>query len=193
MFVSYVAIILVFCPLGSLDHYYLTPASLDPNTGDDISNPAAGCFETSRGLVCTSNAPFMDGDTGLVDNYTSAGVHAWNRMSQSVTIRYRYTTAVQIRHISLFFYNSPSAGIGLPNITLSADGNELGYYITKNIRQADINRRHNVILRIVSPVQATIYSIMFTFTEDSSIDWLIVSELNLCEPQPPRSKQIQDS
>ncbi len=182
----------MFCPVGSLSSYALTPSPVDPNTGDDISNPA-GCFVSNGVLTCTSNAPFIDGDTGLVDNYTSAGVHAWNQMSQSITIRYRYTTAVQIRHISLFFYNSPSAGIGLPDITLSAGGNELDYYITNNeeLSQADINRRHNVILSLVSiPTATTIYSIVFTFAEDSNINLLIMSELNLCMT-PSTSKKMR--
>ncbi len=173
---------IVFCPVGSLNNYALIVVPVDPNTGDAISNPA-GCFVSNGLLTCTSNGPFIDGDTGLVDNYTSAGVHAWNRMSQSVTIRYRYTTAVQIRQISLFFYNSPSAGIGLPDITLSAGGSELDYFISNNeeLSQADINRRHNVILSLVSiPTATTIYSIVFTFAEDSNINRLILSELNLC-------------
>ena len=166
----------------SFSNYALTPLPVDPFTGDVITS-ISDCFpQPAMTLICATNPLLFDGDIGPVDNYTSAGVLAWNRSSQSVTINYRFNIAVQIRHFSFFFYNSPSSGIGLPDITISADGAELNYFISGNeeLSQTDINRRHNVILSLASPELDNSYTIVFTFAEDSNINWLILSELNRC-------------
>ena len=138
-----------------------------------------------------TNVPLVDGELGAVmsSGVTSSMVHAWSRSTGRVEITITFNRDVlssPIRHFNLFFYNIPSMGIGLPNIELFAGTTSttpLPYFLTGNQDiSRDDNGRRNVTLSLinvlVSPL-VRVYRVEFDFN-DADIDWLILSEVILC-------------
>ena len=192
-----------FVPLAAgLASYELNQgpsSSGDPLTG---GSTVGGCVNENEVYTCIpGGAPLVDGELGAVmSSVTSSMVHAWSRSTGRVVITITFDREIlssPIRHFNLFFYNIPSMGIGLPNIELFASTTSttpLPYFLTGNqdISQDD-NGRRNVTLSLinVSPLVkplVRVYRVEFDFN-DADIDWLILSELILCnEPSGGMSR-----
>ena len=109
-------------------------------------------------------------------------INAWNRSQSTVTVTFITSSPVQLRHIRLYFYNIPSINIGLPEVTLMAGGPQ-EYFVTgnQNLNSID-NRRRNVVLSYINDMVLTnTFEIVFGLTTRNEIDWLLLSEVELCQ------------
>ena len=160
------------------------PSEMDPLTNNDTLPPNA-CFEDATvvgGWLCLENSVILDGNLGFQPSPSSALFFAWNRSSQVVSVTVRYFPQVTIRHVQLFFYNKPSMGIGLPDITL-ASTRTLPHYITGNQHlRSDDDGRRNVTLSLVDTSERIgDFSVNFSFSDSNRVDWLLLSEVRICQ------------
>ena len=128
-------------------------------------------------------------DTGSADLDTSK-VFAWNR---EVSIAFTFATT-KVNRVNLFFYNIPSSGIGLPPAELYwgiTDAlfpeNFLSHVIVGNQDLSHDDRTPRNISLVVTTDQNSTqipdyrhFGIRFTFRETSLIDWILLSEVQLC-------------
>ena len=160
----------------------------DPFSNTDTLGP--GCLpnpSTDNSLECYSNVRpppvLLDGGIGQEQGPPNVStISAWSRSQSTVTITFITSLTVQVRHIRLYFYNIPSMNIGLPEVTLMAGGPQ-EYFVTgiQNLNSTD-NRRRNVILSYTnSLVRINTFEIVFGFTNRTEIDWLLLSEVELCQ------------
>ena len=156
-------------------------------------NPATGNFECS--VVGNIHPVLIDGQLGSEESPPNASsINAWSRtQGQTVTVTFLYTVSPAVRHVHLYFYHIPSMGIGLPDVRLVADGQPQPYYVTgnQNLSSTDARRR-NVVLSFAGTITAqSRFTVNFDFSEDSNVDWLFLSELELCtEPNRGMSYYI---
>ena len=168
-----------------------------PDTTDSI---ASRCFVSALVVTCQGpadevSAKLADGDLGPVDLDVSA-VHAWNEsFSIDPQLCSTNTPSVTVTAVNLFFYNIPSMGVGLPpDIELFYGNNaQVDIRITnftilnnQDLNQED-NQRRNVTL-VVTDSNVPIYGffrVQFGFSESHPIDWMLLSEIQLCTGTPP--------
>ena len=143
--------------------------------------PAKTVFECSPSL----NPVLIDEQLGSEQSPPNiSSINAWSRsQGPTVTVNFEYTSSsVRVRQIYLYFYHIPSMGIGLPDVRLVAGGQPQPYYVTgnQNLDSTD-ERRRNVVLRLVSTAATgSDFEIHFDFSEDSNVNWLLLSEVDLC-------------
>ena len=164
----------------------LTPGPTTYNNSP-ISYP--GCsMGNPQSQLCPSPGILTDEDFGSADLNTSK-VFAWNR---EVSIAFSFGMTTQVNQVNLFFYNIPSSGVGLPPAELywsvgnpTLPQNLLSHVIVGNQDLSQDDR----ILRNVSLVVTTdqnsipeygFFRIRFTFPGTSLIDWILLSEVQLC-------------
>ena len=71
--------------------------------------------------------------------------------------------------------------IGLPTVSISAGPNTLNFYMTCNQNlSAEDNTVRNVVLSLVAAQSSITYTLVFDFTDSIDIDWLLLSEIKLC-------------
>jgi len=148
-----------------------------------------GCLLDGYSLSCGHGTILIDNYTGSAELNTSK-VFAWDI---EVSIAFTTPTQTKVRQVNLFFYNIPSSGIGLPPAELFRSDVDpiypdipLSHVIVGNqdLSQDDSTLR-NVSL-VVTTNQSDIadyrfFCIRFTFpTETSLIDWILLSEVQLC-------------
>ena len=165
-------------------HYITIPIAYNhsPTTGP-------GCFQDRGSLSCPGGILLSDGDIGSAELDTSK-VFAWR--SKEVNIVFIISSS-KVKQVNLFFYDIPSSGIGLPPAELFWSVVDpfnpdipLSHVIVGNQDLSQDDR----ILRNVSMVVTTdqnsiadyrFFCIHFTFpTETSLIDWILLSEVQLC-------------
>ena len=131
---------------------------------------SGGC----SGTICNDTAILGDGDHGTPALNVTA-VHAWNK---TVRIRFHFPFAVRVRGINLYFYNIPSRNIGLPYDTYLTsspsfiEGNQV-------LSQND-NQLRNVTLIPRKTIEGDMFTLMFRFSNIDKIDWLLLTEVELC-------------
>ena len=128
-------------------------------------------------------------DTGSADLDTSK-VFAWDR---EVSIAFTFAQT-KVNRINLFFYNIPPSGIGLPPAELYwgiTDAyfpeNLLSHVIAGNQDLSRDDRTPRNVSLVVTTDQNNTqipdyrhFGIRFTFPETSLIDWILLSEVQLC-------------
>ena len=128
-------------------------------------------------------------DTGSEDLDTSK-VFAWDR---EVSIAFTFAPT-KVNRVNLFFYNIPSTRIGLPPAELyqgDTDAifpeNLLSHVIVGNQDLSQDDRSPRSVSLVVTTDQNSTqisdyrhFSIRFTFPESSLIDWILLSEVQLC-------------
>ncbi len=135
----------------------------------------------------------VDGNLGGISSPPNAStIHAWKRPQGDVSIIFRYSSAAQVRHIRLYFYHIPFMGIGLPDVALSAASTSQEYHVTGNqeLNQTDARRRMIVLSFTNTLVSVNNYGIVFTFGTSSNVEWLLLSEVELCT-EPIEGKCIE--
>ena len=153
--------------------------------------PAFGCSGTSPVVCLASFTPIGDGvrePTSLTD---LSSTFAWN---QDVTITLGLNTLTRVKGINLFFYNTPSKGIGLPHeielnwgdVNTVLAMNQVGHAVLSNsdLSQED-NTLRNVTIVVIpddsgNETDYTAVSITFRFSDTRHIRWLILSEIEIC-------------
>ena len=159
-----------------------------------IRDPIVTCIDQFDAMInadiriCPGNGLLGDTDLGSAELDTSK-VFAWNT---AVSIAFTFTTT-QVNQVNLFFYNIPSSGVGLPPAELYWSNSNprlpdrpLSHVIVGNqdLSQNDSTLR-NVSLVVTGNQPQDDYryiGIRFTFpAETSLIDWILLSEFQLCE------------
>ena len=131
---------------------------------------SGGC----SGTKCNDTAILGDGDHGTPALNVTA-VHVWNK---TVIIVFHFPTDVRVRGINLYFYNIPSMNIGLPYDTFLTsspsfiEGNQ-------DISQND-NQLRNVTLIPSATYDNNMFTVKFSFSNKDKIDWLLLTEVELC-------------
>ena len=156
------------------------------------STEGPGCSTTTL-TNCQGNAGntpslLVDGETGGLDLNASV-VHAWNG---DVSIAFTLVSAAEVRQVDLYFYNVPSQGIGLPstevfwsNTNRNVPANVLRHTVLDN---EDLSQDDNGLRRVSLHVTTnlndvpdlTFLRIQFTMSAQTSINWLLLSEVQLC-------------
>ena len=171
-----------------LNQYQLTPRP-------PAETIPSGCMEFPGNLVCDPSSPLLDGDKGSEENPINSEIHSWNSsLSPSVTIEFTQNRGtpqpITIRHFNLFFYHTPSMGIGLPDVQLkgvsSGTRTPLPYLITGNQDLSkDDDRRRNITLSMLSPSGYNRYELTFDFNVNlNGISEMLLSEIELCGSPP---------
>ena len=144
-------------------------------------NPSAGNRLECHNVL-TPPPILLDGVIGQEQGSPNVSIiNAWSRFQSTVTITFVNSSPVQLRHIRLYFYNIPSMNIGLHEVTLMAGGPQ-EYFVTgnQNLYSTD-NRRKNVVLSYTNVVMTNTFEIVFGFTNRTDVDWLLLSEVELCQ------------
>ena len=169
-----VALFYVSSPLPTTDPFSNTD-TLGPGC---FINPSAGnrveCHSAFRPIL-------LDGVIGQKEGPPNIStISAWSRSQSTVSITFRSADVVQVRHIRLYFYNIQSMNIGLPEVTLMAGGPQ-DYHVTGNQHLNSIDSRHRkAILSYTRMVMTNTFEIIFGFNR-TDIDWLLLSEVELCQ------------
>ena len=176
-------------PVFDVSQVILTPPPTAYNNSP-IRDPLVQCIDGASGsnsLSCQGNGLLEDMDLGSADLNTSK-VFAWNR---EVSIAFTFA-ATQVSQVNLFFYNIPSSGVGLPPVELywsstnpTLPENLLSNVIVGNqdLSQNDRTLR-NVSLVVTGDQSQSNYRylrVRFTFPETSLTEWILMSEVQLCE------------
>ena len=132
---------------------------------------SGGC----SGTKCNDTAILGDGDYGTPALNVTA-VHAWNK---TVRIIFHLSTVVRVRGINLYFYNIPSRNIGLPYETVLSSSSSSFIEGNQELSQND-NQLRNVTLIPRATIESKRFSIRFNFSNIDKIDWLLLTEVELC-------------
>ena len=134
------------------------------------TSTVGGC----SGTKCNDTAILGDGDYGTTALNVTA-VHAWDK---TVRITFYFPTRVRVTGINLYFYNIPSRKIGLPYDTYLTSSPS---FIEGN---QDLSQNDNQLRNVTLIPRATIYgnrfTIKFIFSNIDKIDWLLLTEVELC-------------
>ena len=145
------------------------------------------CVPASGTLTCRGYGLLGDGDFG--SDLDTSKVLAWNREVNIVIERAQLTSSFRVNQVNLFFYNIPSRGVGLPPVELYWSNanpvrpeNPLSYVIVGNQDLSqDNNPLRNVSLVVTNnSANYRYFRIHFTFPGTSLIDWILLSEVQLC-------------
>ena len=128
----------------------------------------------------SSNAKLTDGSIGPVTSISGSlgQFFAFGRQSSNSLGRVTFTLPGSVSTVILYFFNSPNTSIGLPMISVFTMGSPVGYFFANNddLSQTD-SRLKNVTLHLQQLNSAV--QLDFTFTNQSAIDWLLLSEVIL--------------
>ena len=158
----------------------------------------SGCMEfAGLPFQCGQSSPLLNRNKGSEENPMNNEIHSWNSsLSPSVTIEFTQNRGtpppITIRHFNLFFYHTPSMGIGLPDVQLkgvvrlSGTRTPLPYLITGNQDLSkDDDRRRNITLSVLSPSGYDRYELTFDFNVNlNGISEMLLSEIELCGSPP---------
>ena len=90
--------------------------------------------------------------------------------------RLTFTVSPEVSTVVLYFFNSPSDGIGLPQLKVIDGGNDVPYFFSNNddltltdsqLRSVTLHPNQNL----------STFQINFLFPVNSRIDWFLVSEV----------------
>ena len=134
---------------------------------------SGGC----SGTKCNNTAILGDGDHGTPAlNVTAA--HVWTKTAR---ITFSFPTDVRVRGMNLYFYNIPSRNIGLPYDTDVTSKPGIPSYIEGNQKLSqDDNQLRDVTLIPRVTIEGNKFSIKFSFSNIDKIDWLLLTEVELC-------------
>ena len=150
-------------------------------------------------MTCGASAKtaIIDDDNGptSVDLSSVADVQRFFTWSGEADIEFQFSTASELASLELYFLNYPSEGIGLPTIELFSfddlndqSGTSVSYVlINSDMLSSTDNVRRNVTLGILRNQNLGSYSqigVTFSYTGMSDIEWLFLSEINLCTGTP---------
>ena len=150
-------------------------------------------------MTCGAGAgtAIIDDDNGptSVDLSSAADVQRFFTWFGEADIDFRFSPVSELASLELYFLNYPSEGIGLPTIELFSfddisdqSGTSVSYVLNNSdMLSSTDNVRRNVTLGILGNQNLGSYSrlrVSFSFTGVSNIEWLFLSEINLCTGTP---------
>ena len=169
-----------------------------PTQFNGISSDVSQCFPGER-VMCGMNvgAAITDNDNGpsSVDLSSEADVQRFFTLFCEADIDFLLSESTELASLELYFLNYPSQRIGLPAIELFSfddiidqSGTRISYVLNNNdVLSSTDNIRRKVTLAILANQNLGSYSrlrINFSYTGVSDIDWLFLSEINLCSGTP---------
>ena len=140
-------------------------------------------------IDCGQQTTLIDCDRGINggDYSDLSNTFAWNRttsVAQQVSIVFRFDQQISISRITMFFWNSQSNNIMIPNVRMywSNDdsitpSNEITITTNSPIRTGDGRRRMNIDLNN-DGLQFQYLRIEMTFFDDS--EWIFLGEVFFC-------------
>ena len=149
--------------------------TIDPIVFEGTSTSDTRCFGAGCIGPAYGGARLADGDYGTAALNVTA-VHAWNT---TVSIEFNFQpNTVQVLGINLYFYNIPSRNIGLPYDTFLSS---VSSFIEGNqdLNQND-NQLRSVTLIPTPSLISTSFTIEFRFSNIDKIDWLLLTEVEIC-------------
>ena len=174
------------------------------NTGapvayDDIEPDTTNCEVNSAGshVLCSVGSVLSDGDIGpthSVDVSDPDQVHrffVWNRVNGTVALQFQRNNAFSrfnVSYIDIYTLSAPSARIGSPGTT-SFTTLEGGTVSSLNTQSCSFSSSASTLSRTTFNMSLTnikALAIRFEFTSQD-IDWLFISEIQLCEGNAPSS------
>ena len=169
--------------LYSFYHTYTGSIPLSPLSYDTTSsNVFNGIQPSNDGNILT------DCDRGINDGDYSdlSNTFAWNRttsVAQQVSIVFRFDQQINISRITMFFWNSPSNSIIIPNVRLAwADHNVVRFFdtaITTNSPNRTEDGQSILSIDISDDMPKFVYlRIAMTFYSNS--EWIFLGEVQFC-------------
>ena len=171
-----------------------------PSQFRGINSDISLCLPPDDGRVtCAASAgtAIIDNDNGpsSVDLSSVADVQRFFTLFGEADIDFQFSTSSELSSLELYFLNYPSEGIGLPTIELFSFGDrndQSGTSISYVLNNSDMlsstdNVKRNVTLGILGNQNLGSYErlrVSFSYTGASDIEWLFLSEINLCTGTP---------
>ena len=140
-------------------------------------------------IDCGQGTTLIDCDQGFNggDYSDLSRVFAWNRttsVAQQVSMVFRFDQQINISRITMFFWNSPSNSIIIPNVRMYwsnddsiTSSNEITITNNSPGRTGDARRRLNIDIND-NGLQFQYLRIMMNFYDDS--EWIFLSEVQFC-------------
>ena len=140
-------------------------------------------------IDCGQRTTLIDCDRGFVNaDYSDLSrTFAWNKttsVAQQVSIVFRFDQQINISRITIFFWNSQSNSILIPNVRMywSNDdsitpSNEINITTNSPSRTGDARRRMNIDINI-NGLQFQYLRIEMSFYDDS--EWIFLGEVQFC-------------
>ena len=171
-----------------------------PNLFNGSTDTGTSCIPTTKGdsLDCfdfnMNTRTLVDGDNGPLHSLSSTNLHrflAWNRtQTQPVTLRFGFLPPVSsLSSVILYFFNYPTQWIGLPAVLLRGSSSSTGipfYEISYTYDNNDVlmnsdSQLRNLSLSITSnTTNIELLFIDLVFSKSSDIDWILLSEVDIC-------------
>ena len=171
-----------------------------PSQFRGINSNTSLCIPPSGGRVTCAGNPgtaIIDDDNGpsSVDLSSVADVQRFFTWFGEADIGFRFSPASELASLELYFLSYPSEGIGLPTIELfsfddafDTSGTSISYVLNNSdMLSSTDNVRRKVTLEILGNQNLGSYSrlrVDFSYTGVSDIEWLFLSEINLCTGTP---------
>ena len=143
-------------------------------------------------IVCGQGTTLIDCDQGYNDNADYSDLSSyfiWNRtasVDQQVSIVFRFDQQINISRISMFFWNSQSNSIIVPNVMMYwsdidsiTPSNEINITTTSPNRNGDRRNRLNVDIYSAG-LQFSYLRIVMSFYDNSTSEWIFLSEVQFC-------------
>ena len=143
--------------------------------------------------ICGSGSVLIDGDIGpthsvdVSDRDLVRRFFVWPRDNGTVTLEFSVTAGApfNVSYIDIYTLSIPSARIGSPTISFSTNNTVISF----SSERCSFSSSINTLSRITYTVSLTnigYLTIRFQFT-NQDIDWLFISEIQLCAGDPPSS------
>ena len=170
---------MLFTLPGSIPLSPLSYNTLRSNMFRETQPSIDGCTHEGQGIInCGQGATLIDCDQGVsVGDYSNlTSFFTWNRtasIAQQVSIEFKFDQEVNISNIRMFFWNSPSDSIIVPNIIMQFTTYEI------SINNRTDNGQN--ILSIDSSNDRLLFKVLrieMSFYNDS--EWIFLSEVQFC-------------
>ena len=169
--------------------------NIQPVAYTGIQPDLTGCTLTGDGSVtCPTGGVLKDGDIGPIDSVDVSDpdqvrqFYVWHHSNGTVELRFRFFTFEQfnISYINIYTLTNIAAGIGVPSTpSVSAPGATVNVVSQQSCAfSSDTNTVKRTTLNVTSRI-VTELDISFSFTMGTDIEWLFLSEIELCQGTAP--------
>ena len=167
-----------------------------------IEPDTTNCEVNSAGsyILCSVGSVLSDGDIGpthSVDVSDPDQVHrffVWNRVNGTVALQFQINNAFSrfnVSYIDIYTLSVPSARIGSPGTTsfITIEGMSFIIVSSLNTQSCSFSSSASTLSRTTFNMSLTNIKALFIRFEFTSqdIDWLFISEIQLCEGNAPSS------
>ena len=180
--------------------------SVAPVTFNDIAPDTTGCEIDTRAVSCEAGQGVLsDGDIGPTHSVAITNtdqVHrffVWHRDNGSVALEYSIDffgmQLFNVTYIDIYTLSIPSARIGSPGTTTFSIF-QTGTIDILNTQICTFYSSTNILSRNTFTLQRTgvgFLTITFEFPDQDTIDWLFISEIQVCTGDPPSSISCTDT